>query len=149
MQILIRKAMVFIAAGILATAAAAQKVYKCADSYSQLPCPDGVVVDTVDPRTSAQKAQTDLAARRDAQTADAMEKARLAQEKKDLAANAAPLKTANVEAAKKTGTKHVKKKKKEPEYFTAQVPGAKKKPPNTKKSTLKKDPDGGSGAKPI
>jgi len=147
MQILILKAMVVIAAGIFATAAVAQKVYKCADSYSQLPCPDGVVVDSVDPRTSAQKAQTDLAARRDAKTADAMEKARLAQEKRNLAANAAPLKTANVEAAKKTGTKQVKKKKKEPEYFTAQVPGAKKKPSSKKKSMLKEDLDSGPGGK--
>lgn len=134
------KAIVLIVACTLSFAAGAQKTYKCADSYSQLPCPDGIVVNTDDQRTGAQKTQSDLAARRDAKTADAMEKARLAQEKKDLAANLPPSKTSRPAASKKTVAKQItKKKKKEPEYFTAQVPGAKKKPSSVKKNMPKKE----------
>jgi hypothetical protein len=134
MQIPIFKTIILIATCTLSVAAIGQRIYKCADAYSQLPCPDGTVVNAVDQRTNAQKTQTESAVRRDARIADAMEKARLAQEKKDLAANTPPSKAASVEPPKKTAPKQVKKKKKEPEYFTAQVPGAKKKPSNAKKA---------------
>ena len=140
MQTSTLKAIVLIVACTLSVAAIAQKTYKCTDTYSQLPCPDGIVVNTNDQRTGAQKMQADLAARRDAKTADAMEKARLAQEKKDLAANLPPSKTSRPAASKKTVAKQItKKKKKEPEYFTAQVPGAKKKPSSVKKNMPKKE----------
>ena len=58
----------------------AQPVYRCGGSYSNQPCPGGVVVPTEDPRSAAQRAQTDAATKRDAQTAQAMEKERLKQE---------------------------------------------------------------------
>lgn len=140
MQISTLKATVLIVACTLSVAAVAQKTYKCADSYSQLPCPGGVVVDTNDSRTSAQKVQSDLATRRDAKTADAMEKTRLAQEKRYLAANAPTLKAASVKNPQKTVPKQAtKKKRKGPEFFTAQAPGVKKKPPGSKKNALEKD----------
>ena len=76
------KAVVLIAiATVLSTGASAQNTYKCGDTYSQLPCPGGIIVNTTDKRTSAQKTQSDLATARDARTAEAMEKARLQREK--------------------------------------------------------------------
>ena len=58
----------------------AQPVYRCGGSYSNQPCQGGVVVPTEDPRSAAQRAQTDAATKRDAQSAHAMEKERLKQE---------------------------------------------------------------------
>ena len=59
----------------------AQTTYKCGNSYSQQPCPGGTVVDTADPRTSAQKKQAEQAIQRDAKLASELEKSRLQQEK--------------------------------------------------------------------
>jgi hypothetical protein len=81
---------ILIAACALSTGATAQKTYKCGNSYSQLPCPDGEVIDTADPRTPEQKSQADAATRRDALAADALEKSRLEQEKRALAARPPP-----------------------------------------------------------
>ena len=124
-------------ATVLSTGASAQNTYKCGDTYSQLPCPGGVIVNATDKRTSAQKTQSDLATARDARTADAMEKARLQQEKIDIAANTPTVKPASPDKANNTQTIQVKKKKKkEQEYFIAQIPGEKK-----KKQALKKNAD--------
>ncbi len=79
-----------IAASAVSMTAAAQKTYKCGNSYSQLPCPDGVVIDTADPRTPEQKSQADAATRRDALAGEALEKSRLEQEKRALAARTPP-----------------------------------------------------------
>ena len=132
------KAVVLIAiATVLSTGASAQNTYKCGDTYSQLPCPGGIIVNTTDKRTSAQKTQSDLATARDARTAEAMEKARLQREKIDIAANTPTVKPASPDKANNTQTSQVKKKKKkEQEYFTAQIPGEKK-----KKQALKKNAD--------
>jgi hypothetical protein len=61
--------------------APAQTVYRCGNSYSQQPCPGGAPVAAADPRTPAEAARSGSAAAADAKRADAMEKARLAQEK--------------------------------------------------------------------
>jgi hypothetical protein len=127
-----------IAACALSTGATAQNTYKCGDTYSQVPCPGAKVIDATDSRTPAQKTQADLATGRVARTADAMEKARLQQEKIDSAANASPVPPAQMENASASGTMHAKKKRrKAPDYFTAQAPGEKKKA--AKKRTAKKD----------
>ena len=137
MQVTTLNAIFLIATSALSTGVAAQNTYKCGDTYSQLPCPGGVVVDVTDQRTSAQKMQSDLATGRDARTAEAMEKARLQQEKIDIAANTPTVKPASPDKANNTQTIQVKKKKKkEQEYFTAQIPGEKK-----KKQALKKNAD--------
>jgi hypothetical protein len=134
--------LVLVATAALSTSATAQKAYKCGDSYSQSPCPGAVQIETADPRTNAQKRQTDTAASRDAKSADALQKARLQQEGKDLVANslaavpAAPAPTP--EAAMDPGPSQLKKKKKTPEFFTAQAPGEKKKKKVAKKSVVKK-----------
>lgn len=139
-------AMSIIATCALSTGANAQNVYKCGNVYSQTPCFGGDLIDPADPRTSAQKDQTDLAIGRDARLADAMEKARLAQEKKDLAANTPAKKSlekpASAKTPKKLSTQQAKvkkKKEKEPGYFVAQLPGDKKKKSVPKKSTPEKD----------
>jgi len=103
-----------------------------------VPCPGAKVIDATDSRTPAQKTQADLVTGRVARTADAMEKARLQQEKIDSAANASPVPPAHLETASASGTMQAKKKKrKAPDYFTAQAPGEKKKA--AKKITAKKD----------
>ena len=135
-------ALFLIAACALSTGATAQNVYKCGSNYSQTPCPGGVVIETTDQRSSAQKTQTDLATARDAKVADAMEAARLRKEKSDLAANTPLAPLASPDAAYTdaapgaTSTLHAKKK--EPAPFTAQVPGEKKKKTAPKKKAAKK-----------
>ncbi len=44
------------------TIAQAQTVYRCGNNYSYTPCPQGVIVNTADPRSPSQQAQTDQAA---------------------------------------------------------------------------------------
>jgi hypothetical protein len=67
--------------GASATAAAQnQTVYRCGSTYSDTPCTQGVAVPTADPRTPAQKAQTDEATTRAAGLAGQLEKTRRADE---------------------------------------------------------------------
>ena len=130
-----------IASYAVSTGTLAQTVYKCGNNYSQTPCPGGTAVDAGDARSSAQKKQADSANSQNAKAADAMEKSRLAQDSRNLAANRAgatiiaapaPVPDAAPEQPKVIG----KKKKGKPEFFTAQEPGAKKLK-KTKKTTSK------------
>jgi len=61
-------------------AAQAQTIYRCGTTYSDTPCAQAVAVPTADPRTPAQKAQTDEATARSASLAGQMEKTRRADE---------------------------------------------------------------------
>jgi hypothetical protein len=101
----------------------AQNAYKCGDGYSQSPCPGGVAIDA-DSRSPAQKAQADAATARAAQTARAMEQARLKQEAAALAANTPTVKSTVKDAPK--SPPQARKKSRQPEYFTAREPGSKK-----------------------
>lgn len=101
-------AMLFVAACALSTASAGQTAYKCEGGYSQTPCTNGIVINA-DQRSQEQKAQADLATARDARVAAAMERARIEQERRDLAANTPP-KPANAKAASKPRTPWVKTK---------------------------------------
>ncbi|MEI7515488.1 MAG: hypothetical protein WCK81_08860 [Betaproteobacteria bacterium] len=58
----------------------AQTVYKCGNNYSDTPCPQAVSVPTSDPRTPAQKTQTDRATTQAATLAAQLEKSRHADE---------------------------------------------------------------------
>jgi hypothetical protein len=111
MRVALLEMLFLIAAAHLSNGIAAQTVYKCGNSYSQLPCPNATVINA-DPRTSAQKTQADLATARDARNAAAMEKARLQQEKADLAANTpgAPAKAASASKPRKSELKKKPKK---------------------------------------
>ncbi|MBP9059826.1 MAG: DUF4124 domain-containing protein [Rhodoferax sp.] len=133
---------ILIAACALSTGATAQKTYKCGNSYSQLPCPDGEVIDTADPRTPEQKSQADAATRRDALAADALEKSRLEQEKRALAARPPPPPPAAPSANEISPPQiiYIRKKKPSrhgPKDFTALVPDERKRPakkPHSRKS---------------
>lgn len=73
-------AIFFIAASALSTSATAQKVYRCGSSYSQTPCPDAIVVNVDDARSSTQKDESDTRVQHEAAAADAMEKKRVHEE---------------------------------------------------------------------
>jgi hypothetical protein len=108
---------------VLAAAAAlpgtAQEIYRCGDSYTQNPCAGGTRVQTDDTRSAGQRAQAVEAAKRDAKTADALEKARLRQEAKPVSAYIPPSEVAQPAALeKKAGPGQAKK----PQYFTATAP---------------------------
>lgn len=130
------------------TGASAAEVYKCGNNYSQSPCPDAVRLDVQDARTPAQKAESEANVRREAATANAMERARLKEEARQRAVNAKkdakqgkkastkphtaasapatdPASTASSKSKRKKGAN---KKKKDPEFFTASVPTDKPKP---------------------
>jgi len=61
--------------------AGAQPVYRCGNSYSQQPCAGGTALPASVTPSPADAAQARAAAQADARRADAMEKARLAQER--------------------------------------------------------------------
>jgi len=131
-------ALLFIAVCALSTGASAQTTYKCGNSYSQLPCPGGVALDPRDGRDSSQKIQSDTATLRDARAAEARQAERLAQEQKDLRANtprSPATQLAATHAPEVSGARQPRlhKNKQQAEYFTAQVPGEKKKPKTRKK----------------
>jgi hypothetical protein len=126
-------ALVLVVLSVSSSGAGAQQIYRCGDSYSQTPCPDGVVIDATDGRTKAQKTQTDLATERAERTAVAMEKARLQQGKATVAH--APKVKAKASAPASKNRNSQAKKKKESEYFTVQIPGKKA----AKKSTAKQE----------
>jgi hypothetical protein len=70
-----------VASGASAMGAAQnQTIYRCSSTYSDTPCTQGVKVPTADPRTPAQKAQTDEATARASGLAGQLEKARRADE---------------------------------------------------------------------
>jgi protein subunit release factor B len=134
-------ATIFIAAYALSTGAWGQKVYKCGSSYSQTPCTDGTAINVEDQRSQADKAAADKATQRDTKAGNAMEKSRLAEEKKADAASAkqaAQFAKEAKEKAKKSGKatsdstltapkKHKgKSKAKDPEFFTAKSTAEKK-----------------------
>ena len=133
-------AIFLVAIGALSTGATAQNTYRCGDSYSQTPCPGGVIVQTADQRSPAQKSESDSVIKRDAKTADVMEKARLQQEAKDLAANTPPPKPATPASASKASA-NLTKKKNARKVSVAKAPiDKKKKPvkPSSKKTTKSK-----------
>lgn len=81
---------------VAGVAASAQTVYRCGNSYSERPCPNGVALDVADPRTPAQRAEAAAAAARDTQTANALEKSRLAEEARVEAARTREAKSAAI-----------------------------------------------------
>jgi hypothetical protein len=109
-----------IAATSMMTGAWAQNTYKCGNSYSQQPCPGGTVIDTADSRSYAQKQAAEQASQRNAESAAAMEKARLQKDKADLKAVATPV--APVKPAKPRLAAASQPKDKRPAPTTAKKP---------------------------
>ncbi len=64
-----------------ATAAAAQPIYRCGNSYSQQPCGDSAPLPLHDPRSPAQQAEARASALRADKEADRLESERLALER--------------------------------------------------------------------
>lgn len=100
----------------------AQNVYRCGESYSNSPCPGATVVPTDDPRSPAQRAQTDAATRRDAKSAQVLEHERLKQEGKPVPATILAPAAANEPPAPVQDRTISKAKAKKPELFTAVAP---------------------------
>ena len=73
----------------LGAQAAGPPVYRCGSSYSQVPCPEGRMVDATDPRSAAQRAEARRVAALERQRATQMERDRREQEasQKPAAAN--------------------------------------------------------------
>ncbi|MEO5672385.1 MAG: hypothetical protein ABIR26_16990 [Ramlibacter sp.] len=129
--------LVLLAAGVFggAAPAGAEAIYRCGNSYSQKPCPDGKMVNADDARSSSQRADTTQAAQRDAKAADVMEKARLKEEGKPAQVSMPPPKAAETPAPR---VKPVSKgKMKKPDEFTAVAP---KNPDDAAKKKKKKAP---------
>lgn len=126
-------------AAACALPAAAQNVYRCGDnSYSQQPCAGGKPVAVEDARTPGQRAQTSEAVRRDAKAANDLEKARLKDEAKPVAASIPLPKAEELPPAGDRTESAVKPKK--PAYFTAVSPKkpGDKAPKKKKKAKAKK-----------
>ena len=137
-------AIIFIATCAISTWASAQNAYRCGNTYSQTPCANGKTIDVADSRSADQKKQTDAATASTAKAGDTLEKSRLAQEKRDLAANkarAVVIAPIAAPAPPPQPVTYAKKKKKKPSpYFTAQAPREKKekKPAKAKKADTSK-----------
>lgn len=120
-------ALFLIATCAMSMGAQAAKVYKCGNSYSQVPCADGVELSPpTEPSAQQQRAARKLA-EQDEKTAHTLEKERLAAEKAVLKEQQAADKArkAQDKAASKEKAQDTKKSKKEPEFFTAKAPAAK------------------------
>ena len=117
---------------LLAAVPTHAQVYRCGNGYSQQPCTGGVEIAVVKQQPSREEAARAVAvAKSDAQRADAMEKARLAQEAKAPKAIVLepPRPGASAPIAAKPKGKHDKKAHKD-EQFTAVSPAPAKKAKN-------------------
>ncbi len=100
-------------------AAAAGTIYRCGDSYSDLPCAGATMVSSVEAPTAAQREQAETTARHDAKTAGLMEKERLRLENQPAQATiprASPRPPAPLLVELRVIGKRQMRK---PEYFTA------------------------------
>jgi hypothetical protein len=115
--------------GLLPAALQSQPVYRCGNTYSQLPCAQAIVVTVDDGRTSAQKTQADVATAQAARLADRMERDRLASERRAATAKVigaagqgkaqAPTRATPPATKSATGKGAAKNKAAAPDYFTA------------------------------
>jgi hypothetical protein len=116
-------ALLLIAGCAISTQATAQKVYKCGNSYSHIPCQGADTLVPADTRTADQRADALRAQKMQSREADSLEKIRLKDEANTRTADAANRKMAEkqAKAAQKDETDRAKphKKSKEPEFFTA------------------------------
>ncbi len=96
----------------------AQTIYRCANSYSQTPCPGAVAIAVDDGRTPAQKAQTDAATVQARQQANQMERDRLALERSAMTAPPTPKAAQRNKTAKPAAASKARKSA-DPAYFTA------------------------------
>jgi len=136
---------------VLSSAAHAEQIYRCGNSYSQAPCAAGKVLNIDDSRDAARKQEVDTATRRDVRLADQLERERLQQEQALVPKHAKsakpkmvkPKKMAPVSAQDQTTTltpKRLKGVLHKPKDFTAMIPGSVQPPRNKQKSPKPKLP---------
>lgn len=65
---------------VATAAASAAPIYRCGQSYSSIPCPNGKLLDAGDPRTAAQRAEAQRVMAREKRAAAQMERDRRARE---------------------------------------------------------------------
>lgn len=110
----------------LGAAASAQTVYRCGNSYGTQPCTGGATVDVGDAHTPADAARAKQARLEDWKRAEAMEKARLAQEKNApkalIIGPQEPPPKHEPKPHGKTDKKHKKGEPQDPDVFTAKAP---------------------------
>ena len=71
------KRLAFAAMMLLSALCTAQaQVYRCGQTYSQKPCPEGKLIDSSDPRSAAQRAEAKRTAAKEKQLAAEMERER-------------------------------------------------------------------------
>jgi hypothetical protein len=128
-----------VALSLITTAVAAQAVqpvYRCGSTYSQVPCPEGRIVDATDPRSAAQRAEARRIAALERNQATQMERDRREQEaaQKPAGANGFDSRSPAAEAAASSSARgrHQKKtskagKRAADEDFTAVDPASLKK----------------------
>ena len=78
----------------------AQPVYRCGNTYSSIPCPDGKVVEATDPRTAAQRAEARRVASNEKQLVADMRRERLVDQAMQKPAAASSLSAAPAAALK-------------------------------------------------
>ena len=113
----------------------AQPIYRCANSYSQTPCPGSVTLDVQDSRSPAQKAQSEAATIQAVRLANEMEKERL--KGALVAGKNAKAPTASTTSAQAKGAavkQRSKQKNTQPGPFVAFAPAQEK--PGAKKSEV-------------
>ena len=66
---------------LVTAGASAQPVYRCGNTYSRIPCPDGRIVDATDARTAAQRAEARRVAADERRLAAELRRERLADER--------------------------------------------------------------------
>ena len=125
MRSLIQGVIFFAATGLFTTGHSGELVYKCANHYSQQPCPGAVVLDVGDPRSNDEKQQAERRIRQETKTAQALEKARLLKEKKQPNPYNLPLDTGlegqDTVPQEVASSPHVRQAAK-PDWFKAQSP---------------------------
>lgn len=144
----VRSGAVLLLAYLCATASA-QTVYKCGNNYSDTPCPQGVIINTADPRSQAQKAQTDQATVDAKALSGQLEKTRhadeaAAQRRADSQATAAAQAAKAVQVAKANALRaEAKAKKKQAKPKVVKLAKANKTAPKPAGESVKSTAGGG------
>jgi hypothetical protein len=91
----------------------AQPVYRCGNTYSQTPCPQGKLVAATDVRSAAERAEASRIAANERKLAADMRSDRLADEAASISANGRPLNIGGAESrqvSRVAATKSAKKR---------------------------------------
>jgi hypothetical protein len=127
-----KRILVALSLAVAALAASGQSVWRCGNSYSSKPCAGGAEVDVTDHKSAADAAQARKVVAEEERRAEAMEKARMAQEKNAprvivIGAREAPIAEHDKPVAAKGKPKKKKAGAREPDTFTASAPKQAKK----------------------